>query len=132
MKNQSLFMRFVRGGWRVIDTFRRLLHLFVLLFVLALLIAVTSTEPVFVPASAALVIAPGGAVVDQLSGDPLDRALAELRGDTQREILLRDLIEAIRLGADDDRIKALYLRLDGLQSSGLSKAAGTRCCNPAI
>jgi protease-4 len=121
MNKQSLFMRLLRGGWRALDGFRRLLHLFLLLFVLALLISVTSPEPVYVPESAALVVAPGGTIVDQLSGDPLDRALAELRGNAQREVLLRDLIEAINLGAADDRIKTLYLRLDALQSAGLSK-----------
>ena len=121
MKNPSLFMRILRGGWRALDGFRRILHLFILLFMLALIIAVTSPQPVYVPQSAALVIAPGGPLVDQLSGDPLDRALAELRGSNRGEVLLRDLIEAIRLSADDDRIKALYLRPDGLQSAGLSK-----------
>lgn len=121
MKNQSLIMRLLRGTWRALDGFRRFLHLIFLLSFFLLIAALFSSEPVFVPESAALVIAPGGTIVDQLSGDPLDRALTELRGDVQNEALLRDLIEAIRLGSEDDRIKALYLQLDRLEAGGLSK-----------
>ncbi|MGD8323986.1 MAG: S49 family peptidase, partial [Gammaproteobacteria bacterium] len=121
MNKQSFVMRLLRGTWRALDSVRRILHLLFLVFVVVLLAAVFSSEPVFVPQSAALVIAPGGTIVDQLSGDPLDRALTELSGDAEREALLRDLIEAIRLGAEDDRIQALYLQLDRMQSAGLSK-----------
>ncbi len=121
MKSQSLIMRILRGTWRGLDGLRRVLHMVFLLTFFLLVIALFSSEPIFVPQSAALVIAPGGTIVDQLSGDPLDRALNELRGDAQNEALLRDMIEAIRLGSEDDRIGALYLQLDRLQAAGLSK-----------
>jgi protease-4 len=114
-------MRLLRGGWRLLDGLRRILHLMLLLVVLVLLSAIFAREQVHVPDSAALVIAPRGVIVDQLSGDALDRALSELRGNAQPESLLRDLIEAIRRGSEDRRIRALYLQLDGLEGAGLSK-----------
>jgi len=114
-------MKLLRGGWRFLDGLRRILHLVVLLFLLVLVLVMFATEQVYVPNSAALVIAPRGVIVDQLSGDALDRALSELRGNAQQESLLRDLIEAIHLASEDRRIRALYLQLDGLSGAGLSK-----------
>lgn len=121
MKKQSLIMRLLRGTWRALDGFRRVLHLVILLSLFLLVVAGLSSEQVYVPASAALVIAPSGIIVDELSGDPLDRALNEISGDTQSESLLRDMIAAIELARDDDRIKVLYLQPDALQAAGLSK-----------
>jgi protease IV len=89
--------------------------------IFALLLMLAAPYRVSVPHSAALVIAPQGVLVDQLSGDPLDRALAQIQGAAQRETLLRDILEALELAAEDDRIRAVYLRLDGLGGGGLSK-----------
>jgi protease-4 len=74
-----------------------------------------------VPAIGALIVAPDGTLVDQLSGDPLERALAEIRGSPIRETLLKDLVDAIRYAKDDERIKVLVLELDGMDDAGLSK-----------
>jgi protease-4 len=103
------------------DRFRRILHLFFLLFILSVLATLFSQPRPVVPASAALVISPEGLIVDQLSGDPLQRALALAQGIDFGETLLSDLIEAVRQGAEDRRIKALVLSLDALRGAGLSK-----------
>ena len=121
MKKPSFVFRVLRGGWRLLDSVRRVLHLLVLLFVLAIFIALSAGEPVYVPNSAALVVAPRGVIVDQLTGDPLDQALSEIAGNAQQESLLRDILSAIRSGAADARIKVLYLQLDAFQGAGLSK-----------
>jgi protease IV len=107
--------------WRGLDRLRRVLHLLLLLFLLLIVIASLVGERVFVPSRAALLIAPQGALVDQLSGDPLQRALARARGTRVQESSLRDLIEALRAARTDNRIKGVVLDLDGLTGAGLSK-----------
>jgi len=121
MSNGSVFGRVFGRAWAVVDGFRKLLHLFLLLVLLLVLVAALSRPQPRVPDSAALVLAPQGQLVDQLSGDPFERALARAQGSPLRETLLKDLIDAIRAAKDDDRIKALVLDTSGLAGGGLSK-----------
>jgi protease IV len=65
-----------------------------------------------VPEQAALVVAPTGTLVEQLTGDPLSRAVAQARGQQHAETLLWDLIDAIHAAAKDSRIRALVLNFD--------------------
>ncbi|MBV9620842.1 MAG: signal peptide peptidase SppA [Gammaproteobacteria bacterium] len=69
------------------------------------------------PARAALVIAPEGELVEQLSGDPLARAFADAQGERQPQTLLWDLTDAIRAAATDRRIPVVLLDLDKLESA---------------
>jgi protease-4 len=114
-------MTFLRGFWRVLDGLRRVIHLVLLLVVALVLIAVLTPTPVEVPRNAALVIAPSGMLVDELSGSPLDRAIARAQGLPPQETLLRDLIESLQLAQQDDRISAVVLDLSRLTGGGLSK-----------
>jgi protease-4 len=76
-----------------------------------------------VPEGAALVLAPEGEIVEQLSYVP--PAVLLLREGVEEEVkeetLLRDLIDAIELAREDERIGALVLDLDQLTRAGLSK-----------
>jgi protease-4 len=121
MSFKSGLIRFFKGFARWVDRFRRFLHLVLLLFVLSLVATILSVPQPVVPASAALVLDPAGTIVDQLSGDPIQRALAATQGIEFSETLLADLIEAVRQAEGDRRIKALVLSLDGLRGAGLSK-----------
>ncbi|NIW23484.1 MAG: signal peptide peptidase SppA [Gammaproteobacteria bacterium] len=121
MKLLTLLKKLLGWIWWALDGVRKLLQLFVVLFLVVLLLASLAPDVVDVPDDVALVLAPDGALVDQLSGSPLDRALARARGAPVRETLVKDLIDAVRAAADDDRIRALVLRLDGLGGAGLSK-----------
>jgi protease-4 len=121
MRNRGLPLRIISALWRGLDRLRRLLHLILLLGVALIFIAAMIGERVFVPSQAALIIAPRGALVDQLSGDPLERAIARARGAPLQETLLADVIDALRAARDDDRIKAVVLDFDGLSAAGLSK-----------
>lgn len=107
--------------WRSLDALRKVLHLIVLLVVFVVVIVVLSPAIPIVPRSAALVIAPQGALVEQLSGDPFDRALAELYGTGNAETLVRDLVDAIDAAKKDDRIKALVLDLGNMTGGGVVK-----------
>ncbi len=104
--------------WRGLDGLRRILHLILLLVIFGFIVGALSPSIPSLPAKAALVIAPQGEIVEQLSGDPIDRAIAEARGLGESETLLRDLTDSIRNAATDDRIQALVLDLDAMTGGG--------------
>ncbi len=107
--------------FRGVDLARRIvLNLLFLAILIAAVAFWAGDEAVEVPESAALVIAPRGTIVEQLSGDAVDRALGRLTGDDEPETLKRELERAIRGGRDDERIKALVLDLNSLSGTGLS------------
>jgi protease-4 len=106
---------FFSGLWRGLDAVRKALHLILLLAIFGLLIALLRGSVPRIPAKAALLIAPEGQLVEQLSGDPLERALQETRGETHRETLLWDLTDSIHAAASDARIAALALDLGKLE-----------------
>ena len=114
-------MKLLGKIWRALDSVRKILHLFVLLVLAVIVLALLAPDGPRVPRDAALILAPEGALVEQLSGDPVARAIARARGIPQREVLVSDLIEVIRRATDDDRIRVLVLQLDGLSGAGLSK-----------
>jgi protease IV len=119
--NRSWPVRIAAATWHGLDRVRRLLHLLLLLFILLVVLASLVGERVFVPSKAALVIAPEGTLVEQLSGDALQRALARARGTRIQETSLRDVVDALRAARNDSRIKGVVLDLDGLSGAGLSK-----------
>ncbi|MFL6620137.1 MAG: signal peptide peptidase SppA [Povalibacter sp.] len=118
MKAIATFFSFL---WRGLDALRKVLHLIVLLVVFGVILAVLSPHIPVVPTSAALVIAPQGALVEQLSGDPFERAVAEAYGSGNAETLVRDLVEAIEAAKKDERIKVLVLDLGGMSGGGIAK-----------
>lgn len=109
----------LRGVWHALDGLRKVLHLLLLLFLFGALLAASRTSLPIVPRSAALVLAPEGFLVEEESGDPLERALARAAGDERVETRLRDLVDVVDQARDDDRIRALVLELEGLDGAGL-------------
>ena len=107
---------FFSGLWRALDGLRRGLHLILMLVIFGVLFGVLRGSVPSVPSKAALVIAPEGPLVEQLSGDPRARALDEALGNEREEALLWDLIDSIRAAASDKRIQVLVLDLDKLES----------------
>lgn len=120
MKSIAAFFGF---AWRSLDALRKALHLLLLLVIFGVLIAVLSPRIPTVQQSAALVIAPQGALVEQLSGDPLQRAITEAYGQGNSETLVRDLVEAIEAARKDERIKVLVLDLYNMSGGGIAKLA---------
>ena len=110
--------RFGHGLWRFLDGLRRVLHLILLLFFFGVvLIALRGSIP-SVPERAALIVAPEGRLVEQLSGDPLQRAIEETRSKEHAETLLWDLTDSIRAAAKDKRIPVLVLDLEHFEGGG--------------
>ncbi len=109
--------------WRGLDGLRKVLHLILLLILFGGLWAAFSHSIPYVPHGAALVVAPQGPIVEQLTGDPIERAIADSLHHVPTQTLLRDLVEAIRAARDDARISALYLDLGGMSGAGVPKLA---------
>ena len=69
----------------------------------------------------ALVLDLKGALVEQYTSAPLQRALAEASGDDEnRELQLRDLSAAIEAARTDDHIQRIVLLTDGFEVSGFA------------
>jgi protease IV len=107
--------------WRILERIRRVLHLVLLLVIFGFILAALHTSIPSVPRTAALVIAPEGEIVEQLSSDPVRRALGEASGGPAPETQLRDVTDAIAAAKSDSRIKLIVLDLGSLDASGLSK-----------
>jgi protease IV len=107
--------------WSGLDGLRKVLHLLLLLVLFGTLWTAFSRSIPLVPEKAALVIAPQGPLVEQLSGDPFERAVAEILRQQPPETLLRDVVEAIEKAGGDERISALYLDVGGLGGAGVAK-----------
>jgi protease-4 len=107
--------------WRMLEGIRKFLHLVLLLVIFGFILAALHTSVPVVPRSAALVLAPEGELVDQLSSDPVRRAFGEASGGPAPETLLRDILDSIQAAKGDARIKLIVLELGNLSPSGLSK-----------
>ncbi len=107
--------------WAGLDGLRKILHLLLLLLIFGVIGAVFSRPIPLVPDRAALVIAPQGPLVEQFSGDPLERAVSEILRQGPSQTRLRDIVGAIDAARDDKRISSLYLDLGGLEGGGTAK-----------
>ena len=79
-----------------------MLHLILLLLIFGFIIGALRGSLPHLPPRAALLIQPFGQIVEQRSGDPLQIAFNEARGERQSETLLWDLTESIRAAARDE------------------------------
>ena len=106
------------GLWRGLDVLRRFLHLVFLLVVFGFVFGALRVSLPTVPAKAALLVSPEGELVEQMSGDPLERALQEARGQGRPETLLWDVVDSIRAAAKDKRIPVLAIDLEKFDGAG--------------
>ena len=110
--------RFGHNVWWFLDGLRRVLHLILLLFFFGVVLVALRGSIPSVPERAALVVAPEGRLVEQLSGDPLERALEDARSKEHSETLLWDLTDSIRAAAKDKHIPVLVLDLEHFEGGG--------------
>ncbi len=121
MSNRNFLVRLMSSIWTGVDGVRKVLHLLLLVTLFLVFAgAISGTTPIL-PKQAALFIQPEGPLVEQLDGDPYDRALAELLGDAPPQTLVQDVIDALVFAKTDDRISAVHLELSALGGGGLSK-----------
>ena len=110
--------RILAGLWLGLDGLRKFLHLLLLLVIFGFVVGALRTSIPRIEDNSALVIAPRGEIVEQLTGDPIDQALARAQGTRQAETLLWDLVDALESAKKDARIKAVVLDLDNMSSGG--------------
>ncbi len=122
MSSKNIVWRFFAAIWRGFDGVRKLLHLVLMLFIFMMFFgALSGPAPQLVPQSAALVIQPVGSLVEQVAGDPYDRAIAELVGDAPLQTLVSDVVDALNYAKDDDSIELVHLEMSAFGGAGLSK-----------
>jgi protease-4 len=122
MSSSNIVFRFFGAIWRGLDSLRKILHFSLLLFIFLMFFgALSGGPPQLIPQKAALVVQPVGQLVEQIAGDPYDRAVGELFGDRPPQTLVSDVVEAFRLARTDDRIEVVHLELSALGGTGLSK-----------
>jgi len=108
---RSLLSRFFAGLWRFVNGIRILvlnLVFFAILY-LVVLAFIDIDETLIIQPDTALILRPQGDVVEEYSGTPLDYALQQASGSGRMETRLRDLTEAVRRAAEDDRIVRLVI-----------------------
>ncbi len=117
--------------WRWLDAVRRTFFNLVFLLLIGVVIALVWRPTPGLPDSAALVIRPAGALVEQTR---LEEPLELLRpgGARVSQTALRNLLEAIGAARDDARITGLVIETDGLTQSGLSKLSELRAAIEAF
>lgn len=112
---------FLASVLRGIDLSRRLvLNLFFIL-VLVVLLVMAAGGSSKVPSKAILVINPQGLLVEQLGGDPVDRATAKALGNDVPQTLVYDVLDALKAAEKDDRIAAVLLDLNDAAGGSLEK-----------
>ncbi|MCW8846764.1 MAG: signal peptide peptidase SppA [Gammaproteobacteria bacterium] len=121
MHRNSIFTRVFLFIWHAMDAARKVMHFVLMLTFFVILLAALSPKVYKIPSGIALVLSPSGNLVEQTTGDPLERALEQASGNETLETQMRDLIEAVDRAADDKRVETLVLDLDGMGSAGLSK-----------
>ena len=122
MSKPSLLRRILSGIWNGITRVRLALSNLLFLAMLAIVYFVyMGGTPEPLPDKAALLLGPGGSIVDQKSFvEPLDALLGSPRPE-DHEVLLRDVIEAIETAKDDPAINSMVMDLNHLSSVGISK-----------
>ena len=104
--------------FRGIDMVRKFLHLVLLLLIFGVLIGALKGSIPRIADQSALVIAPHGELVEQLSGNAIDQAIARAQGERQNEALVWDLVDALQAAKKDVRLKAVVLDLNDLSGGG--------------
>jgi protease-4 len=121
MSTRNLFVRVLSWLWTGVDGIRKILHLILLLFIFLLFFGLNAEVPSVHPSGSALYIQPYGSIVEQLAGDPYDRAVAEILGGGLPQTRVSDIVSALEFARDDDRIELVYLDLTTMGGAGLSK-----------
>jgi protease-4 len=121
-ENPNVLLRVLRALWRGIDAVRKVFVnlLFLFIVVVLLVLAFRSDKP-DIADTTALVIAPEGRLVEQLTAKSIDQLIDEARGNAIQETLLKDVLDAIDAAKEDERVEVLVLDLSAFLGGRLTK-----------
>ncbi len=118
--NTQALVKFFNILWGSLKAIHTLVFGFIsLAIIVAILLAIVSQDTAEVPDGGALVLNPRGVLVEQKTA--IDPASVFQSGDLPKESLIKDIIDALALARDDERIGLLVLDLDGLDGGLLPK-----------
>ena len=124
------FWRFLVGVGRFINFANHLVFNLIMLVVLLLIVGIfaiamaaksggSGISPI--QDKTALVIDLKGTLVEQYTSAPIQRVFAQATGGDQAvEIQLRDVVQALKLAKDDEKIQRIVLLTDGFQVAGFA------------
>lgn len=112
-----------RAIWTGVDGFRKVIHLVLMIFVFVVMLAAlgSGADAVKIKDGTVLLLNPSGVLVHELSSGELDLELLRMNDDPPPETLVRDVVRALRHAAEDDRIAAVLVDIDGLGGGGFTK-----------
>jgi len=117
---RGVFAGLMIGLWNVINFTRRLVvNLIFLVLLILFIVALRAGTPVL-RQHTALVLDPKGAIVEQYTAAPAQRAFGGVFGNGPREVQLRDIVDVIDAAAADSRIERLVLEPDDIDSAGFA------------
>jgi len=119
-QKQPFLVQAAVGIWHTLNFTRRFLFNLLLVVILVALAVAAFTPKPKLESRSTFVFAPNGALVEQFSADPTQRAIATAMGDPVQEVQLRDVLRAIDAAAKDERIERMLLRPDRLTGGGLA------------
>ncbi|MDO6428735.1 signal peptide peptidase SppA [Thalassotalea sp. 1_MG-2023] len=126
-KHPSAIVRISKSLFQLLNVSRKIIVnvvFFLVLFIFVIIFTNDEAE-IIVPSKAALVLNIEGDVVEQkVEIDPLDAFLAEAtdQPNDRPEVLLQDVLDAISIAKEDDRIQMIVLKLAKMSSANITKA----------
>lgn len=121
-RNPTPLKKFMKGSWSFINSARKVtINLVFLLIIIAVLGMIFSNDDPKIAKTTALVIKPEGRLVEQLTAKSFDEMVDEARGVKIVETLVKDVVDAIDVAKDDDRVQVLVLNLNSFGGAHLSK-----------
>lgn len=107
--------------WHAVDVSRRtFMNLLFLLFVILVLMVVSSGGVKPIGEKSALVLELKGDLVEQYDSSFQDTLVDSLAGDSKRAVRLRDLLTVLDAAAKDKSINTVVLLLDGMNGGGMA------------
>jgi len=119
-RKRGFFYRIFRFLWRSLKAFNTIVFGFIALFIIsALLFGAIDSRGLKIPKGGALIVNPAGVLVEQQTA--VSTAAMLLDNDLPQQALVKDVIDALVLAKDDDKIGFVVLDLDRLQYGMLPK-----------
>lgn len=117
-QRSNIIARFFRALWNTVNFTRRLVFNIIFVFLLVIFFGAMFAKAPKIAERTALVVDPKGAIVEQFTAAPAQRALDKIAGSERREVQLRDLLHALDSAAKDTRIERVVFIPDEISSVG--------------